>query len=54
MTFETLLVEQHGTVMLVVTLNRPHALNALNATLLTELSALIAGVPLTPACARWC
>ena len=43
MTFETLLVEQHGTVML-ATLNRPQALNALNATLLTELSALIAGV----------
>ena len=30
MTFETLLVEQHGTVLL-VTLNRPEALNALNA-----------------------
>ena len=43
MTFETLLVEQHGTVML-ATLNRPHALNALNAAMLSELSALIAGV----------
>src|SRR6185503_15715884 len=43
MTFETLLVEQHGTVLL-VTLNRPEALNALNAQLLSEMSALIAGV----------
>ena len=43
MTFETLLVEQHGTVVL-VTLNRPEALNALNAKLLSEMSALIAGV----------
>ena len=43
MTFETLLVEQHGTVLL-VTLNRPEALNALNAKLLSEMSALIAGV----------
>lgn len=42
MTFETLLVEQHGTVLL-VTLNRPHSLNALNAQLLAELSALVAG-----------
>lgn len=43
MTFETLLVEQHGTVLL-VTLNRPSALNALNAQLLAELSAVVAGV----------
>lgn len=42
MTFVTLLVEQHGTVLL-VTLNRPHSLNALNAQLLAELSALVAG-----------
>jgi enoyl-CoA hydratase len=42
MTFETLLVEQHGTV-LVVTLNRPRALNALNGQLLAELSAVVAG-----------
>lgn len=42
MTFETLLVEQHGTVLL-VTLNRPRSLNALNAQLLAELSALVAG-----------
>lgn len=42
MTFGTLLVEQHGTVLL-VTLNRPHSLNALNAQLLAELSALVAG-----------
>ena len=42
MTFETLLVEQHGTVLL-VTLNRPHALNALNGKMFSELSALIAG-----------
>ena len=43
MTFETLLVEQHDTVVL-VTLNRPTALNALNGQLLAEMSALIAGV----------
>jgi len=43
MTFETLLVEQHGTVVL-VTLNRPQALNALNGLLLAEMSTLIAGV----------
>ena len=43
MTFETLLVEQHGMVLL-VTLNRPSALNALNAQLLAELSAVVAGV----------
>lgn len=42
MTFETLLVEQHGAVLL-VTLNRPQSLNALNGQMLTELSALIAG-----------
>jgi len=42
MTFETLLVEQHGTVLL-VTLNRPRALNALNGKMFSELSALIAG-----------
>lgn len=42
MTFETLLVEQHGTVLL-VTLNRPQALNALNGKMFSELSALIAG-----------
>lgn len=42
MTFETLLVEQHGAVLL-VTLNRPQSHNALNGQLLTELSALIAG-----------
>ena len=42
MTFETLLVEQHGTVLL-VTLNRPHLLNALNAQMLAELRALVAG-----------
>ncbi len=42
MTFVTLLVEQHGTVLL-VTLNRPRSLNALNAQLLAELSALVAG-----------
>ncbi len=42
MTFETLLIEQHGTVLL-VTLNRPRALNALTGQVLTELSALIAG-----------
>ena len=41
MTFETLLVEQHGTV-LAVTLNRPRALNALNGQLLAELSAVVA------------
>ena len=43
MTFETLLVDQHGNV-LIVTLNRPRALNALNAQLLAELSAVVAGV----------
>lgn len=42
MTFETLLVEQHGTVLL-VTLNRPRALNALNGKMFSELSSLIAG-----------
>ena len=36
--YETILVEQRGAVTL-VTLNRPHALNALNATVLEELIA---------------
>jgi len=43
MTFETLLVEQHDAVLL-VTLNRPRALNALNGQLLSELSAVVARV----------
>jgi enoyl-CoA hydratase len=43
MTFETLRVEQHGTV-LTVTLNRPQALNALTGQLIGELSAVVAGV----------
>jgi len=43
MTFETLLIEQHDAVLL-VTLNRPGALNALNGQLLAELSAVVAGV----------
>jgi enoyl-CoA hydratase len=47
MTFETLLVEQHDAVLL-VTLNRPRALNALNGQLLGELSAVVAGVAADP------
>jgi len=40
MAFETILVETRGKVGL-VTLNRPHALNALNATLVDELNAAL-------------
>jgi enoyl-CoA hydratase len=40
-TYETLLVERHGRVGL-VTLNRPKALNALNAQVAAELSAVLA------------
>ena len=36
MSYATLLVEKHGTVLL-VTLNRPHALNAINSQLADEL-----------------
>jgi len=43
MTFEALRVEQDGTV-LTVTLNRPQALNALTGRLISELSAVVAGV----------
>ena len=42
MAYETLLVETRGRVGL-VTLNRPQALNALNRTLLDELTAVLAG-----------
>lgn len=41
MAYETLIVEQHGAVTL-VTLNRPKALNALNAQLLADLEAAFA------------
>ncbi len=41
MTYETLLVEQRGAVTL-VTLNRPQALNALNAQVLADFSAVMA------------
>jgi enoyl-CoA hydratase len=41
MSFETLLVEQHGAVTL-VTLNRPQALNALNSQTLSDLIAVFA------------
>lgn len=40
-TYETILVEQKGAVTL-ITLNRPQALNALNSTVLAELSAAFA------------
>ncbi len=42
MSYETLLVEQRGAVA-IVTLNRPQALNALNATLMTELLQALSG-----------
>ena len=43
MSYETLLTETRGAVAL-VTLNRPKALNALNATLMTELTDALAGI----------
>ena len=43
MAYETLLVEQRGAVTL-VRLNRPQALNALNAKVLEELIAGVRGV----------
>ena len=42
MSYETLLLEQRGAVA-IVTLNRPQALNALNATLMTELLQALSG-----------
>ena len=48
MTYETLLVEQRGAVTL-VTLNRPQALNALNAQVLADFSAVIAAYEADPA-----
>jgi enoyl-CoA hydratase len=47
MAFETILVETRGRVGL-VTLNRPQALNALNATLLTELDRTLADFDANP------
>jgi len=48
MSFETLLVEHHGAVTL-VTLNRPQALNALNAQVLTDFIAVMAAYEADPA-----
>jgi enoyl-CoA hydratase len=48
MTYETILTETRGRVGL-VTLNRPQALNALNATLIRELSAALDGYEADPA-----
>ena len=48
MSYETILVEKRGAVTL-VTLNRPHALNALNSTVLKELIAAFAAYDTDPA-----
>ena len=48
MTYETILVEQQGAVTL-VTLNRPQALNALNAQVLADLTQAYAAYDLDPA-----
>ena len=48
MSYETILVEKRGAVTL-VTLNRPQALNALNSTVLKELSAAFAAYDTDPA-----
>jgi enoyl-CoA hydratase len=50
MPFETILVESRGSVML-VTLNRPKALNALNAKLIAELDQALAAADADPAIA---
>jgi enoyl-CoA hydratase len=47
MTYETILVEQRGPVTL-ITLNRPKALNALNAQVLTDLLAALAAFDADP------
>ena len=47
MTYETVLVETRGRVGL-ITLNRPQALNALNATLVAELNAVLASFEADP------
>ena len=44
---ETLLLQQHGAVLL-IRLNRPEALNALNATLLSELAEALAEADADP------
>ena len=48
MDYETILVEQRGAVTL-ITLNRPRALNALNAQVLTDLLAALAAFDADPA-----
>ncbi len=48
MTYETILVEQHGAVTL-ITLNRPQALNALNVAVMNELVAAFAAFDADPA-----
>ncbi|MDQ0455404.1 enoyl-CoA hydratase [Rhizobium paknamense] len=45
--FETLILERHGQVML-IRLNRPEALNALNSTVLTELIAVLSACQTDP------
>lgn len=51
MAYETLLIERDGAVA-VVTVNRPEKLNALNATVLRELEAVVAELALPPDPAR--
>ncbi|MDZ4318842.1 MAG: enoyl-CoA hydratase [Phenylobacterium sp.] len=46
--YETLLIEAHGPVTL-IRLNRPEALNALNAALLSDVAAALAGAETDPA-----
>ncbi len=48
MTYQTLILEQHGPVAL-IRLNRPEALNALNSVLLSELAGALAALDRDPA-----
>jgi enoyl-CoA hydratase/carnithine racemase len=51
-TYETLLVEEPETGLMLVTLNRPEVLNALNTAMMTELRDLFTGLYVEPGAAR--